>query len=271
MGTAYLWVKAFHIVFVASWFAGLFYLPRIFVNLAGVAAASHAERERLLLMATRLYRFANLLMWVALALGLWLWWGFETWRGFAHGWLDLKLVLVVGAIGYQHVCGAILGLKKGSRLHRRLVREQQIAAEAQSFTYDLTKGSDLLVLDVTARPETTPDQLERAVNHEVDRIRDEGVTADEVARAVTLIQTELIVSLQSAGDRADKLSLFATYFGDPSLVNVQADRYRAVTAEQVNAFARSRLGVGNRAGLLYVPRDTAVAEPTRELAEAGAR
>ena len=108
MGAAYLWVKAFHIVFVASWFAGLFYLPRIFVNLAGVAAASHAERERLLLMATRLYRFANLLMWVALALGLWLWWGFDAWRGFAHGWLDLKLVLVVGAIGYQHACGAIL-------------------------------------------------------------------------------------------------------------------------------------------------------------------
>ena len=168
------------------------------------------------------------------------------------------------------VCGAILGLKKGSRLHRRLVREQQVAAEAQSFTYDLTKGSDLLVLDVTARPETTPDQLERAVHQEVDRLRDEGASADEVARAVTLIQTELIESLQSAGDRADKLSLFATYFGDPSLVNVQADRYRAVTVEQVNAFVRSRLGADNRAALLYVPRDTAVGEPARELAEAGA-
>jgi len=168
------------------------------------------------------------------------------------------------------VCGAILGLKKGSRLHRRLVREQQVAAEAQAFTYDLTKGSDLLVLDVTARPETTPDQLERAVHQEVDRIRDEGVSADEVARAVALIQTELIASLQSAGDRADKLSLFATYFGDPSLVNVQADRYRAVTVEQVNAFARSRLGSDNRAALLYVPRDAAVDAPTRELAEAGA-
>jgi len=169
------------------------------------------------------------------------------------------------------VCGAILGLKNGSRLHRRLVREQQVAAEAQSFTYDLTKGSDLLVLDVTARPETTPDRLERAVHHEVDRIHEEGVTADEVARAVTLIQTELIVSLQSAGDRADKLSLFSTYFGDPSLVNAQADRDHAVTVEQVNAFARSRLGVENRAALLYVPRDTAVDEPARELAEAGAR
>ena len=57
-----LWVKAFHIVFVAAWFAGLFYLPRIFVNLASVPADSHAERERLLLMARRLYRFAYILM-----------------------------------------------------------------------------------------------------------------------------------------------------------------------------------------------------------------
>jgi predicted Zn-dependent peptidase len=95
------------------------------------------------------------------------------------------------------------------------------------------------------------------------------VSADEVARAVTLIETELIVSLQSAGDRADKLSLFATYFGDPSLVNTQADRYREVTLEQVNAFARDRLGVENRASLLYVPRDTRIETPTRELAEAG--
>jgi predicted Zn-dependent peptidase len=169
------------------------------------------------------------------------------------------------------VCGAILGLKKGSRLHRRLVRERQLAAEAQAFTYDLTKGSDLLVLDVTGRPETTPDELERAVGDEIDRMYADGVTADEVERAVSLIETELIVSLQSAGDRADKLSLFATYFGDPSLVNTQADRYRAVTADQVNAFARTHLGPRNRASLLYVPRDATPAPPAGELAEAGAR
>ncbi|HKH93029.1 MAG TPA: pitrilysin family protein [Gemmatimonadaceae bacterium] len=169
------------------------------------------------------------------------------------------------------VCGAILGLRKGSRLHRRLVREQQLAAEAQSFTYDLTKGSDLLVLDVTGRPETSSEELERAVHDEVDRLRNDGVTADEVARAVTLIETDLIVSLQSAGDRADKLSLFATYFGDPSLVNVQASRYREVTPERVNAFARARLGADNRASLLYVPRDAEAAPATSELEEAGAR
>ena len=163
------------------------------------------------------------------------------------------------------VCGAILGLKKGSRLYRSLVRERQLAADAQAFTYDLTKGSDLLVLDVTARPETTSDQLEQAVHAEVDRLQAEGVTADEVARAITLIETELIVSLQSAGDRADKLSLFATYFGDPSLVNVQAERYRRVTAEQVNAFARERLIPDNRASLLYVPRETVKLSSVPEL------
>ena len=108
MGAAYLWVKAIHIVFVASWFAGLFYLPRFFVNLAGVAADSHAERERLLLMARRLYRFSNILMAVALLFGFWLWLGFPTWRGIEYLWLDLKLLLVVAAVGYQHACGALL-------------------------------------------------------------------------------------------------------------------------------------------------------------------
>ena len=154
------------------------------------------------------------------------------------------------------VCSAILGLKKGSRLHKSLVREQQIAAEATAFTYDLAKGADILVLDVTARPETSLETLEAGVGAEVDRLVREGVTQDEVERAVALIETDLTAALQSAGDRADKLSLFATYFGDPALVNVQADRYRAVTAEQVNAFARARLGADNRASLVFVPRET---------------
>ena len=108
MSSPLLWVKAFYIVFVASWFAGLFYLPRILVNLAMVAPDSHAERERLLLMGRKLYRFANGLMWVALALGFWLWFGYDAGRFAGSGWLHAKLVLVVGAIGYQHVCRAHL-------------------------------------------------------------------------------------------------------------------------------------------------------------------
>jgi putative membrane protein len=108
MGSSYLWVKAFHIVFVASWFAGLFYLPRLFVNLAMVPADSHAERERLLLMARKLYRFSTLLMWPALLLGIWLWLGFGIGRGPGSGWMHAKLVLVLVVIGYHHFCRGLL-------------------------------------------------------------------------------------------------------------------------------------------------------------------
>jgi putative membrane protein len=105
---AYLWIKAFHIVFVSSWFAGLFYLPRLFVNLAMVPQDSHAERERLLLMARKLYRFSNLLMVPALLLGAWLWLGYGIGRGPGSGWMHVKLLGVVGVLGYQHMCRGIL-------------------------------------------------------------------------------------------------------------------------------------------------------------------
>ena len=106
MSSAYLWIKALHIVFVASWFAGLFYLPRLFVNLAMVPADSHAERERLLLMARKLYRFASILMVPALALGFWLWLGYGVGQG--SGWLHAKLLLVVAVVGYHHACRSLL-------------------------------------------------------------------------------------------------------------------------------------------------------------------
>ena len=77
-----LWVKSFHIVFIASWFAGLFYLPRIFVNLAMVPAV---------------------------ALGLWLWLGYGIGlRGPGNGWMHAKLTLVLLVLGYHHACGRVL-------------------------------------------------------------------------------------------------------------------------------------------------------------------
>ncbi len=103
-----LWVKALHIVFVASWFAGLFYLPRIFVNLAMVTPGSVAERERLLLMARKLMRFTTLLAVPALLLGLWLWLGYGIGQGPGNGWLHAKLFVVLLAVGYQYACGRLL-------------------------------------------------------------------------------------------------------------------------------------------------------------------
>ena len=98
----YLWIKALHIVFIASWFAGLFYLPRIFVNLA--QESNPAVLERLLGMARRLYRFTTILALPALVLGIWLWLGY----GIRGGWLHAKLALVILTIGYHHACGSLL-------------------------------------------------------------------------------------------------------------------------------------------------------------------
>jgi predicted Zn-dependent peptidase len=158
------------------------------------------------------------------------------------------------------VASAILGLRKGSRLHRSLVRERQVAADASAFTFDLAKGTDLLVVDVTARPETGTAQLEEEVEREIDLLHREGITEPEVRRAISLIETDLIASLQSAGDRADRLSMFATYFNRPELINEQADRYREVTAQAVNDLVSAQFGEDNRASLLYVPKETAESE-----------
>lgn len=150
-----------------------------------------------------------------------------------------------------------------------LVREQQVASDASAFTYDLTKGADVLVVDVTGLPGTTSDDLEAAVAALIDDVHEGGVTEAEVARAAALIETELVSSLQSAGDRADRLSMFTTYFDEPELVNVQPELYRAVTTEDVTRFVRARLGRDNRASLLYVPR-AAVADESPAVAEAQA-
>jgi zinc protease len=168
------------------------------------------------------------------------------------------------------VTGAILGMKQGSRLYRSLVREKQIAADASAFTFDLAKGADLLILDVTGRPETSADQLENETENVVDELVANGVTQEEVDRAVALIQTDIVTALQSASERADRLSMFATLLDDPSLINDQADKYGAVTVEHVNAFVRERLCADNRAKLIYVPRAEEQSGEPMEIVEAAA-
>ena len=113
-----LWVKSFHIVFVVSWFAGLFYLPRIFVNLAMVAPASEAERERLLLMAGKLTRFTTLLAVPAVGLGLWLRLGLGIGYGPGNGWLHAKLFVVFLVLVYHASCAGLLrSFRQGRNRH----------------------------------------------------------------------------------------------------------------------------------------------------------
>ena len=97
-----LWLKAFHIFFVVSWFAGLFYLPRIFVNHA--MAEEQAVRERFKLMERKLYRFVTPIGALAVITGLWMWFGF----GFSGGWLHAKTSLVAVLVAYHLYCGHLV-------------------------------------------------------------------------------------------------------------------------------------------------------------------
>lgn len=113
-----LWIKSLHIVFVASWFAGLFYLPRIFVNLAMVSADSTAERARLLLMARKLLRFMTGIAIIAVAFGVWLWAGYGIGWGPGNGWMHAKLVVVVAVAVYHQACAVILRQFEAAAMQR---------------------------------------------------------------------------------------------------------------------------------------------------------
>lgn len=104
-------LKALHIFFVIAWFAGVFYLPRIYVNLAMVPADSPAERDRLLLMAGKLYAFMTPIGVLALVFGTWLWLGF----GFSGDWLTVKLILVALVVAYHGYCGWLLADLRAGR------------------------------------------------------------------------------------------------------------------------------------------------------------
>jgi putative membrane protein len=114
---AYLWTKTAHLVFVMAWMGGVFYLPRILVNLAeagdGDAAEARAVRARLQLMGRRLYRFGHVMFGLAVVLGLVLWLHF----GIAGAWLHAKLALVVLMLVHYSVAGRWLkGLDQGRAL-----------------------------------------------------------------------------------------------------------------------------------------------------------
>lgn len=113
-----LWIKALHIVMVASWFAGLFYLPRIFVNLAMVSPESVAESERLLLMARKLLRFTTLLAVPALGLGVVLWLYYGIGWGPGNAWMHAKLALVALVIVYHWQCAMLLRQFAAQQNHR---------------------------------------------------------------------------------------------------------------------------------------------------------
>ena len=101
-----LWVKALHLFFMTCWFAGIFYLPRLFVYHA--MSEDAAVREQFKVMEGKLYRFVTPFMWLTIALGLWMLYDY-AWVAFsAMGWLHAKLLLVAMLVGYHFYCGRLV-------------------------------------------------------------------------------------------------------------------------------------------------------------------
>jgi predicted Zn-dependent peptidase len=151
------------------------------------------------------------------------------------------------------VASQILAGGKGSRLFRRLVREDKIAQDVSFFSLGLVGGASIAAGQATVRPGVDPAAVERAFEEELDRIGREPVTADELARARALIETFELEALQRVDERADRLAMYATLLDDPGMINRQLGRYLAVTAADIQAVAAEVLRPDNRVVLTYMP------------------
>lgn len=159
------------------------------------------------------------------------------------------------------VAAQVLAGGKGSRLHRRLVRDERIAQDVVAFTLGFVGGASIAAGWATVRPGITVERVEAAFLEELERIGREPISDDELARAHALIETEELGALQRTEERADRLSMYATLFDDPDLINRMLGRYLSVTPERVRAASAEVFRADNRVVLTYLPAVPPAEEP----------
>jgi predicted Zn-dependent peptidase len=162
------------------------------------------------------------------------------------------------------MAGQILAGGKGSRLHRRLVREERLAQDVSFFSLGLVGGASVTAGWATARPGVALDRIEAVYWEELQRLAREVPTVDELDRARALIETDELGALQRVEERADRLSMYATLFNDPGMVNQMLSRYLAVTAEGIRDACAAVLLPDNRFVLTYVPAEGSAGDATGE-------
>jgi len=156
------------------------------------------------------------------------------------------------------VAGQILAGGKGSRLDRRLVRDERIAQDVALFTLGFVGGASVCAGWATVRPGVDVARVEAAFHEELDRLTTERITDDELARARALVETDELGALQRVEERADRLSMYATLFDEPDLINRMLKRYLSVTPEDIRSVAAEVFRPDNRLVLTYLPQDGTV-------------
>jgi zinc protease len=151
------------------------------------------------------------------------------------------------------LAGQILAGGKGSRLHRRLVREERLAQDVALFSMGLVAGGSVTAGWATARPGVDLVQLETAFWEELERLGREPVSDDELERAKALTEADELGALQRVDEKADRLSMYATLFDDPEMINRILPRYLSTTAEQIHSVSADVFVPNNRVVLTYLP------------------
>jgi predicted Zn-dependent peptidase len=166
------------------------------------------------------------------------------------GWLALE------------VAADLLGSGRASRMYRSLVREKRLAQDVSVFTFPLVGGASMFALWATASPNVEASDLEREVFGEIDRLREDGPSDEEMERVRNLQAASVESSLERLGERADRLSMYTTLFDEPERINTEVSRYAAIDPGAVRRAMAERLRPDNRVVLTYLP--AAVPEPEAE-------
>jgi predicted Zn-dependent peptidase len=151
------------------------------------------------------------------------------------------------------LAGQILSGGKGSRLNRRLVRDERIAQDVALFTLGFIGGGSVTAGWATVRPGIAVSRVEAALIEELERLATDLVSDDELARAKALTEADELGALQRVEERADRLSMYSTLFDDPGLINRMLPRYLAVTPEAIREVAAAVFRADNRLVLTYLP------------------
>ena len=168
------------------------------------------------------------------------------------------------------IAAQVLAGGKGSRLHRRLVRDERIAQDVALFALGLVGGASIVAGWATVRPGVEVARVEAAFHEELERLVREPVSSDELERARALIESDELGALARVEERADRLSTYATLFDDPDLINRMLPRYLAVTPDRIRDVAADVFQPDNRVVLTYLPElppaDSAVESDVQEVA-----
>jgi zinc protease len=150
------------------------------------------------------------------------------------------------------ILASILSNGRGSRLQSKMVFDKQLVQDV-SASHPTREIAGVFQITATARPQKTLNEIEQEINIEIERIKKEPPTADEVARAFSRLEASSIFGLQTVQNKADQLNSNATFFGKPDVFQQQLDEYRKVTPADVQRVANAYLNA-NHLVMSIVPR-----------------